>query len=68
MKILTENLTPIAAMLTEMRKGNDLYLSGIMMQAALKNGNGRVYPLDEITKAVDTAAKRITEGHYILAN
>lgn len=66
MKILTENLTPIAAMLTEMRKGNDLYLSGIMMQAALKNGNGRVYPLDEITKAVDTAAKRITEGHYIL--
>jgi hypothetical protein len=66
MKILTENLTPVAAMLTEMRKGNDLYLSGIMMQAALKNGNGRVYPLDEITKAVDTAAKRITEGHYIL--
>lgn len=66
MKILTEQLNPVAAMLTEMRKGTDLYLSGIMMQAELVNGNGRKYPVNEITKAVETAAKRITEGHYIL--
>lgn len=66
MKLLTENLTPIAAMLTEMKRGNDLYLSGIMMQADLVNGNGRKYPLAEISKAVELAGKRITEGHYIL--
>lgn len=66
MKILTEQLTPVAAMLCEMRKGTDLYLSGIMMQAELVNGNGRKYPLAEISKAVGTAAKRIQEGHYIL--
>ena len=66
MKILTENLNPVAAMLTEMRKGNELYLSGIMMQAELVNGNGRKYPLSEISRAVETAQKRISEGHYIL--
>jgi Prohead core protein serine protease len=66
MKLLTEQLSPVAAAICEMRKGNDLYLNGILMQAAMKNGNGRVYPVDEITAAVTTAAKRITEGHYIL--
>lgn len=66
MKLLTEQLSPVTSALCEMRKGNDLYLNGILMQAALKNGNGRVYPVNEITAAVDTAAKRITEGHFIL--
>ncbi len=65
-KLLTEQLSPVTSALMEMRKGNDLYLNGILMQAALKNGNGRVYPVDEITSAVTTASKRITEGHYIL--
>ena len=66
MKLLTEQLSPTAAALTEMRKGNDLYLNGIMMQAALKNGNGRNYPLEEIAREGETAQKRIAEGHYIL--
>lgn len=66
MKLLTEQLSPNTSALTEMRKGNDLYLNGILMQAALKNGNGRVYPVDEITRAVKTAGERITEGHFIL--
>jgi hypothetical protein len=65
-KLLTENLNPVAAMLTEMRRGNDLYLSGIMMQADMVNGNGRKYPLAEISKAVEIAGKRINEGHFIL--
>jgi hypothetical protein len=52
--------------LSEMRKGTDLFLKGIMMQAALKNGNGRVYPLDEITKAVESANEKIKQGHFIL--
>ncbi len=49
-----------------MRKGAELYLKGIMMQAELKNGNGRVYPLAEIGRAVEEAQKRIKEGFTIM--
>lgn len=66
MQLLSENLAPATTMLSEMRKGTDLYLSGIMMQAARKNGNGRTYALDEMAKAVDTASAQITGGHFIL--
>lgn len=66
MKLLTEHLNPAVAKLTEMKSGNDIYLQGIMMQAELKNGNGRNYPLSEISKAVEEAKKRISEGNYIL--
>ena len=65
-QVLSEHLNPSAARLTEQNVGGQLYLNGIMMQAALKNGNGRVYPLEEISKAVSEADKRIKEGHYIL--
>lgn len=66
MKLLSEQLSPVAASLMEMKQGQDLYLSGIMMQAELVNGNGRKYPLAEISRAVESAQKRIAEGHYIL--
>lgn len=65
-QFLFEEISPTAASLCEMRKGNDLYLKGIMMQAELKNGNGRVYPLSEISKAVEEAQKRIKEGYSIM--
>jgi hypothetical protein len=66
MQLLSEQLSPVAARLTEMRKGGDLFLKGIMMQAAIKNGNGRSYPVNEISKAVESAAAKIKQGHYIL--
>lgn len=66
MQLLTEHLSPIAASIMEQKIGGDLYLNGIMMQAAMRNGNGRVYPVSEISKAVETAALRISEGHFIL--
>lgn len=65
-QLLSEHLNPTVARLSEQNVGGQLYLNGIMMQAALKNGNGRIYPLEEISKAVDEASKRIKEGHYIL--
>lgn len=65
-KLLIEHLNPIAASLCEMRRGQDLYLKGIMMQAELKNGNGRVYPLAEISKAVEEANRRIADGYSIM--
>lgn len=64
MRLLQEDI--FTSPLSEMRKGSDLFLKGIMMQAELKNGNGRVYPLAEIAKAVETAQERIKSGHYIL--
>ena len=64
-KLLIEHLVPQAARLTEQAVGGNLYLNGIMMQAEMKNGNGRNYPLSEISKAVDEAAIRIKEGNYI---
>lgn len=64
MILLQEDL--FSSSLTEMRRGTDLYLKGIMMQAEMVNGNGRKYPLDEIAKAVGSAQEKIKQGHFIL--
>lgn len=41
--------------------GNNVWLSGIFMQADIKNRNGRVYPLSEMVEAVNNASKQIKE-------
>lgn len=64
-QLLIEELKPVQTMLTEMRKGPDLYLSGIMMMSEVKNGNGRIYKRGDMERVVQEAAKRIKEGHYI---
>lgn len=66
MQLLQETLSPAGAAICEMRQGQNLYLKGIMMQAAIKNGNGRTYPLAEISKAVQEAQQRIKEGYSIM--
>lgn len=67
MKLLQEYLAPSVANLTEAKRvGGDLYLSGIMMQAALKNGNGRCYPTNEIARAVEESQAKIQAGQYIM--
>jgi len=65
MKILTEQLSPSTASLCEMRKGQDLYLKGILMQAECVNGNGRKYRSAEMSKVVESAQKKISEGFSI---
>lgn len=66
-QLLSEHLSPTQSHLTEMKTATgDLYLNGIMMQAELVNGNGRSYPLSEISKAVDEASKRIAAGNPIM--
>lgn len=65
--LLIETLEPSIANLTEMkRQGGDLYLSGILMQAALRNGNGRIYPVNEIARAVEECQVKIAKGNFIL--
>lgn len=67
MDILIEELTPTEShLVTEATQdGKDMYLSGVFMQAELKNRNGRIYPLAEITRAVESAQQRIKEQNGI---
>lgn len=66
-QLLIEELSPATAgLITETAvNGKDTWLSGIFMQADIKNRNGRVYPLNEITAAVKNAQQRISETNGI---
>ena len=48
------------------KNGKSLVLSGILMQADVKNRNNRVYPKVEIEKAVKTINERLQNGESIL--
>jgi hypothetical protein len=67
MDLLIEELTPTESNLISeaSQDGKDMYLSGIFMQAELKNRNGRTYPLAEISRAVEGAQKSILEHNGI---
>ena len=43
-----------------------LYMKGIFIQGGVKNANERVYPVSEITAAVETLNKQISEGYSVL--
>jgi len=64
---LRENLTFDAArIIVEGVEGKDLYMKGICIQGGVKNANERVYPVDEIEKAVGTLNEQITGGYSVL--
>lgn len=65
--VLVEHLTPRQANIIEESSadGKTQFLSGIFMQAEVRNGNGRVYPATQIKQAVDLIQKKIAEGHPI---
>ena len=46
--------------------GKNLYLKGICIEGGVRNANERVYPVNEIAKAVDTINTQIKEGHSVL--
>lgn len=62
-QLLIEQLSPSeAGLITETTEsGKDAWLSGVFMQADIKNRNGRVYPITEISEAVKLASARIAE-------
>lgn len=66
MQLLTEQLSPSVAMISEMRKGTDLFLSGILMQSECRNGNGRIYSSKDMARVVSEASKQIAAGQSIL--
>ena len=47
-------------------QGKNLYMKGIFIQGGVKNANQRVYPVDEITAAVDNINKQIRDGYSVL--
>ena len=52
--------------LHEGKDGKDLYMKGICIQGGIKNANQRVYPVNEIQKAVKTLNDQITSGYSVL--
>jgi hypothetical protein len=65
--ILCEELSPSEACLIEeaSQDGKSVWLNGVFMQAEIKNRNGRVYPMNEISAAVEAASQRIKESNGI---
>jgi hypothetical protein len=48
------------------KDGKSLYLKGIAIQGGIRNANGRVYPVNEIEKAVKTLNDQIQNGYSVL--
>jgi hypothetical protein len=71
MNLLSENLTfDQANMVVESadnsKGGKDLYLKGICIQGGVRNANERVYPVNEIGRAVKTLNDQISTGYSVL--
>lgn len=66
-QLLFEELSPSqAGIITETsRDGQHTWLNGVFMSAVERNRNGRIYPLSELTTAVTSASRRITEHNGI---
>ena len=47
-------------------EGKDLYMKGICIQGGVKNANERVYPVNEIERAVQTLNEQITKGYSVM--
>jgi hypothetical protein len=70
---LKENLTFDAARMeiitedhNDGKGGKNLYMKGICIQGGVKNHNERVYPVNEIAKAVSTLNEQIKGGYSVL--
>jgi len=72
MKTLREQLTFTQANIEVLEessmdgKGKNLYLKGICIEGNKRNANDRIYPLHEISKAVNTINQQIKEGNSVL--
>ena len=47
-------------------EGKNLYMKGICIQGGVRNANQRVYPVNEIGRAVNTLNDQITGGYSVL--
>jgi hypothetical protein len=65
MNLLRENLSfDKARMVVESaNEGKNLFMKGICIQGGVRNANQRVYPVEEISRAVTTLNEQIAEGY-----
>lgn len=47
-------------------KGKNLFMKGVFIEGGVKNANQRVYPVNEIEKAVSTINEQIKTGNSVL--
>jgi hypothetical protein len=72
MRYLREDLTFDRAKIqifTEDRtdgQGKNLYMKGVFIEGGVKNANQRVYPVNEIAKAVESINEQIKSGYSVL--
>lgn len=66
--LLIEQLVPdeCSLLMENSNDGKDMWLSGIFMQGAIKNRNGRLYPMNELSTAVKAGMQRIKEQKGLL--
>jgi len=67
-ELLLEELSPaVANVISESTDdGKNLWLNGIFMQAEVQNRNKRVYPIHEVTSAVESMNRQIQESNGIM--
>jgi hypothetical protein len=46
--------------------GKNFYMKGIFIQGGVRNANERIYPVDEIERAVNTIKEQISNGNSVL--
>ena len=68
MQNLRENLTFDQAKIVveTANEGKDLFMKGICIQGGVRNANQRVYPVNEIGRAVKTLNDQVTGGYSVL--
>ena len=68
MRNLRENLTFDQARIVveSANEGKDLFMKGIIIQGGIRNANQRVYPVNEIGRAVKTLNDQISNGYSVL--
>ena len=66
--LLSEHLTFDQAKIVveNANEGKDLYMKGICIQGGVRNANQRVYPVNEIGRAVKTLNEQISGGYSVL--
>jgi len=68
MDLLREHLTfdQAQVIVENANEGKDLYMKGICIQGGVRNANQRVYPVNEIGRAVKTLSEQIAGGYSVL--
>jgi|TARA_B110000971_G_C20035292_1_gene513835 hypothetical protein len=52
--------------ISESADGKDLFMAGLFIQGDVKNQNGRVYPKNEIKRAVESVQSRLSQGETVM--